>query len=367
MSRASILRSPWLWFALLLLGAEAVALAWVQRQPVELDGYRRNATPLRNWPAYTACRRDGDRPLAVLIGNSQAVGPEFADSNDIYVAMLQDRLAADGLDVDLRNWSVNGLRTNQLELLSLKALRCGASSLIFVLSLPNITEMHDYRLVNHAADVDRLAGEPMLWPYLHGSLVAELASPNDFIMATMRRHVALLSAREHLLDRTASTLDRRAFHALTGHLRRPNSRLTLAERAERAEQDGNGRINLGFEFGSPVHADLWRRQIERERMPVFERVYANLDRRLERHDARLTWVWSATRAEGHELDLVEVADAFQRSICQRLTDDGRPCHDLTRAMPRESFFDVGLGSHFNRDGQRRFADLVYPIVRDALH
>ncbi len=364
MTGASILRSPWLWFVLLLLGAEAAAWAWIHRQPVELDGHRRNATPLRNWPAYTACRRDGDRPLVVLIGNSQAVGPEFSDSDDIYFAMLQDRLAAEGLDVDLRNWSVNGLRTNQLELLSLKALRCGASSLIFVLSLPNITEMHDYRLVNHAADVDRLAGEPGLWPTLRGSLVAELASPNDFIMATLRRHVALLSAREQWLDRAASALDRRLFHAFTGHLRQPFSHLTLAERAERS---GGGRMNLGFEIGSRVHGDLWRRTIERQRMPVFERVYANLDRQLERHGARLAWVWSATRAEGRGLELVEVADEFQQRICQRLEDDGRPCHDFTHAMSPASFFDVGLGSHFNREGQRHFADLLYPVVRVAVH
>jgi hypothetical protein len=360
-----LLRSPLVWFALFLVCAELTLLAFDSRHAFDHDDYLRNITPLRNWPEYTACDREPGRPLAVLIGASQSMSPEFPDSRDTWFSMVRDRLEASGHAVDLRNWSVTGIRSDQIELLSLKALQCGAKAIIYVLSLANIDEKSSFRFDSHAADVDLIAGEPGLWPLLPGSLVFDSARIDQIALRVLRRGTATLRTRDRLFDVVAAHLDRRRVYHLLGHVRPPNSGASLRQRAAIV---GDGFIDPGFMVGDvPIDKDYWRLQLESQRMPVFDAMYPNLDRRLQARGATLAWVFTAVNAQDRSLRLLEVSEEFHTRICERLHADGRACHDLSRAMPEQDFFPAGIASHFNAPGQRSFAELIYPIIEDAVH
>ncbi len=358
--------SPFAWFIALLLGAELIALWLGSFQPLDVDGYRRNDTPLRHWPEYTRCEdRDPERPLAVLVGASQSVSPEFADSGSTWVAMVQRRLADEGVDVDLRNWSVSGIRSDQLELLTLQAVRCGARAVIYALSLANIDERFDFRFDSHSADVDLLAGDPRLWWYLPGSLTFEQATYDQLAKRFLRSQFALGRARDQALDLVASRAGHRLTYYLTGHARPMHARMRLGERGA---VDAAG-LNLGFAIGDDVTIDpvYWDHQIESQRMPVFDAIYRNIHARFRADGVALTWLFSAVNVDGRANDILDVSEKFHRRICTRLQADGWPCHDLSRALATDDFFPAGIGSHFNRQGQERFAQLVYPFIRDAVH
>lgn len=364
-ARSAPFRSPLVWLALFLACSELASLALESRHTVDHDHHLRNITPLRNWPRYTECDRNPGRPLAVLIGASQSMSPEFADSRDTWFAMVRDRLEASGHDIDLRNWSVTGIRSDQIELLSLKALQCGAKAIIYVLSLANIDEKASFRLDSHAADVDLIAGEPRLWPLLPGSLVLDSASLDQIAIRFLRREISMLRARDRLFDEVAARFDRRQVLYLLGHSRPPHSGWNIRERLARAPE---GNVDPGLVVGEvPIYHDYWRLQLEQQRMPVFDGIYTNLHRRAGEQGAELAWVFTAVNAQGRSLELLEVSEEFHARICARLRADGRACHDLSRSLHEADFFSAGIASHFNTRGQRSFAELIYPIIEDAVH
>ncbi len=99
-------RSAFPWFVLLLAVGEI--LAW-RGLPYQLgpkaDETTRNPTKHRGWPEYLDVE-DDERPLVVLISNSQGVGGEIDDRNSIYPAVLSERLAREGFRFE--NWSTGG-------------------------------------------------------------------------------------------------------------------------------------------------------------------------------------------------------------------------------------------------------------------
>ncbi len=351
----------WLFAALLL--AEITARVWVADHVVAPGESLRNPTPDRFWPEYTTCGSEADSRLAVLIGASQAIGPEYVDPADIYFTQLRDNLRIDLPELDFRNWSVSGIRADQVELLSRQAIRCGISELVLVLSPINFDQLRNFHPGGDATDILLLAGDPALWRLLRHSLTLERMDWSTFFGATLSRNLALVRSRQLVWDHVAEDLPRAHHRPLFGHQRHNDS---LKSYAEMGIDLPERRVaaNAVLPAGS-INARQWAVTFERHRMPTFERVYQSLQRRLKRAGARLTWVWSATNVLGMHPDLQREARDLQRLLCDRIRGDGWTCVDLSESLENRHFRVGNIASHFNQAGHAEFARLMTPVLRDA--
>ena len=132
------LRSVWFWTLLfILVGCLLSNLAWdlwVEQQPAQ----GRNPLRLRGWVEYVSdtepCRED--ETLVVLISNSQGYGREV-ESSLTYARQFQSIRQEAGRSVRVVNWSMAGLKYNELVTLAAAADRLNPSA-ILVVSSPRI-------------------------------------------------------------------------------------------------------------------------------------------------------------------------------------------------------------------------------------
>jgi len=136
-----ITSSAFFWF---LLGLSVVELVFhfslpYHDQPAAADVHR-NPTPMRGWPEYLRpVRADpGHARRIAIVGNSQAVGREINNEQILYAARLQALFDANNDAVKVENWSVEGLSSDQIELLSMQAARRGIDLLVIIVSPSSI-------------------------------------------------------------------------------------------------------------------------------------------------------------------------------------------------------------------------------------
>ncbi len=362
MSLPSFIR-PLAWLLAALLLAEVAARIWVAGHVVEAGDSLRNPTPDRFWPEYTACNSSPGSRLAVLIGASQAIGPEYVDPADIYFTQLRNALRGDQPDLDFRNWSVSGIRADQIELLGRQAIRCGASELVLVLSPINFDQLRNFHPGSDGSDIMLLAGDPALWRLLRHSLTLERMEFGSLAQATLARNLALVRSRQLAWDHLAEVLPPEHHKSLFGHRRRDDA---LKSYADVGSDLPERRVaaNALLPEGS-INARQWAVTFERHRMPTFDRVYRTLHRRLKRAGVRLTWVWSATNVVDMHPELQREAGRVQQRLCERIRGDGWTCVDLSESLDPGHFRAGSIASHFNRAGHERFARLMTPVLRDA--
>lgn len=358
---SGLTRSPFLWFAFLLAALEV--LSW-QTSPYRLgrkaDQTTRNATKHRGWPEYLDVK-DDKAPLVALISNSQGVGGEIEDRNAIYAASLKDHLARRGFRFE--NWSTGGLRTTEIELLTMKAVQRGVDHLVLVLTVNNFDPDEQLNLDFPFSDITLLAGEPSLWPELRDSLFISNTRFEDLAVRFMARWSSLVRSRIAVTDLVAAHLPLEWHRLALGHEVRPGSRLDDLESPE---------ISLYFPAIDVTEEQLARRRamlntnprdydpdgIER-RLETFERLYPILRERAKRSGMRLTWVWNplapgSTTDEGRS-----VRNSFIERASRTIERGGSRSHDLSDSMKSGYFLSHG---HFNEDGHREFARMMKEIL-----
>ena len=149
----------------------------------------RNPSALRGWPEYLQGQTLPDVKRVAIIGNSQSTTWEL-EQDEIYVAFLRKRFLDAGLSVAIENWSVDGLRSDQIELLMAQAIARSMDLVVISVSLSNINISREFRFDRHAADLDLLVANPEVWPWLDKThSLAEISLEQKFW-----RRLQLLSA-----------------------------------------------------------------------------------------------------------------------------------------------------------------------------
>lgn len=359
-------RSPFFWFLLVVAALELCTFVTLPyRDHPQAAQVNRNPTPLRAWPEYLSGDSPADKDLVVLISTSQGLGLELPDDREIFFSGLRRRLAATHPDIVLENWSIAGLRTDQLELLSLQAAERRASLVVFLLSLGNIDEEWRFRLDVDAADLDLLAGDINLWPWMSDTALFGRTPYHDFLLRALLLNSSLGRSRIAVLDAVAERLPRERHRAVFGAVRPVNARLTIPARLQ--QQDDPIRFNSLFSRGPSRPAEYFERQYRRRRMPVFDAIYPGMQERFEHAGIDAVWIWTPLAAKGFQDTLLTGAAPLHREICRRMESDGWTCLDKTRALPLDHFLVGDIASHLNKKGHEALARILTPIVADAVH
>lgn len=360
--------SAFFWFAVFLLALE---LAAGQLVPYAIhptaDAVPRNPTFHRGWPEYLDVD-DGDdsRPLVVLLTNSQGVGGEVADGERIYAAHLRRALAAGDPPARLENWASGGIRTPEIELLSMRAIERRATVVLGVFAYRNFDPPAILNLDFPFSDITLFAGKPTLWRYLDDTTFAESITIEGLLSRSAQLGSDLARSRIPMTDALTSPAPRAWHRWIAGREIRPGPRLDaltddelsiywMRNRSLEERLATNQQRRHAMEHVDPRDAAV--------RLATFERFFEQLHRRLSAAGIRLTWVWQPT----NPATLRGRSRALYREFLARATAavrrTGTPCVDLLDAVAPEHFVTPG---HFDEDGHRELAERLLPVMRDEL-
>ena len=364
----TVARSPWrrvrfplTWCLLLLLVGEVVATVGspYARTPRAQD-VSRIPTNARGWPEYL---NPGESPAAwrvAVVGNSQATTRELADERQLFTALLNRRLAADGLPVLVENWSVDGLRSDQIELLMVQARTRGIDLLVLVVSVANLDLERNFRFDRHVADVDLLAGQPRAWPWLeHTTALADLSS-HQIGWRWLQLGSALARSRTVVLDLVGQHVPARYHRQLFGRflLTAPTQAIVAAPASP---------FPSGASPRSPAPSErtsAMLQQFRRSRLPTVERLVATARRLLVSEGTGFAWVWGPVRP-WPDGSVAHAVAPFAGEVCDSLTDV--PCLNLAELLPVERFFERRRSSHYDALGHQQVADVLHPLIVDELY
>jgi len=359
------IRSPFFWFLALLLCGEVVASIYAPyRHLPTASETARNPLPLRGWPEHL---RPGDGVRAAnvaIVSNSQGVGMEVADPQDLYPHHLEQAFKATGHDVNIENWSVSGLRSDQIELLSMVAAERAMDLLVIVTEIKSLDVTGSTRLGANSDDLDLVAGHARFWPAILSSRLLGETRWDELLHRFLAVNSGIVRLRHYALDLLAAILPLEDHVLVFGHRR---SRYALDPVASRPVTPGS---DLPREEGVSyitVPAGTWETQFRRNRVPTFDKLFPQLDERLRESGTKLVWTWMPIYPGASTADMRAGAEPVYRDLCTRMSRAGVRCLDLTDALPATAFVTASASSHLNRTGHRTMADLLLPTIDDALH
>ncbi len=363
---ASLLRSACFWLVLYLAALELIARGLVPYAGLPTaDQARRNPTQYRGYVEYLEAGSPAE-PLIVLIGNSHSVAAEIEDAEAIYPARLDRELRRLWPAARLENWSSGGLRTAELELLSMKAVARGADLVVVAVSTQNFDFEQHLNLDFPQSDIHLLAGDPRLWRLLPGALFYDRTTLDGLLSRSVMFHSSLARSRIAVHDAVAARVSRSWHRWLVGRVLVAGNRLDAFADPDRSIYWP--RRHVAFEewraevVAEPPVFDVGPGVIEL-RYETFTRCFDRLYARLSAHGVRLVWIW-------HPIDLATATPRARRAVRSFLDragpyveGAGGRCHDLSQAMPTRRFLSW---SHLDEAGHAELARRLLPILADAL-
>lgn len=353
--------NPFVWLLLILALLEALAylLLPYTQQPIAADVLR-NPTTWRGWPEYLRAPSLGVSGKKIaIIGNSQAVGREMRDPGDIYVAHLRRLAREQALPLTIENWSLEGIRLAEIELLTMQAVKRQLDLLVIIVSPGNLDRGGSYNLDFGASDVDLIAGDPALWNMLLDSGLRRRISIHDVLKRGALLHSNVVRSRIAVHDVTASWLDPRWDSVVFGQRKNRIAHLRIGESRGRSASLPRQRRTMP--------AAQWRQYLEVHRRPAFDTLFASLQRRLRATGVDLLWVWMPLPGAIAGESALAGTRRFQQDICRTIEASGFACADLSSRLPDDHFLPLFQWTHLNHRGHRRFAAILFPLLRDAIH
>ncbi len=362
-------RTAFVLFLALLLSAEFVAsrLSPYRLHPTASEAPR-NPLPLRGWPEYLKRGPSTSDTNIAIVSNSQGVGLELTDPENLYTQILERALVDRGRHTNVENWSISGLRSDQIELLSMTAARREIDLLVVVTEIKSIDIAGSTRLGANADDLDLIAGNPAYWPMILNSPLLHDTDWDKLLQRFFVLNSAIVRLRPYALDRFATLLPLDLHNTVFGHRR---SRLALNPAGPRQVTPASlitGDTSAGVNAGvAGVSAETWERQFRRYREPTFEKLFQSIHPRLRAAGTTLVWVWMPIYPGNVTSDLRIAARPVYGDLCAIMHEQKVRCVDLTESLPATSFFTASTSSHLNADGHLALSELLLPLIDDALH
>lgn len=153
-------KSSFILFVSLIIGAEIFSRCFspFRDYPTAVEAFR-NPIHRLGWPEYTAGPTPEGKELVVFIGNSQGVGFEMENAEDIYFAQVKRHFEKLHPNLHFENWSHGGIRSSNVELLTLQARRRGAKKIVFLLHHDNFDAKKDMRVDYSVSDIPLLLAD----------------------------------------------------------------------------------------------------------------------------------------------------------------------------------------------------------------
>ena len=348
--------SPFAWLAVYVCIITVAAGFMLPYDRVSAQHNQRNPYPWRAWPEYVSGPPSED--LVVVIGNSQAVARELESPDQLYTAQLKKRLQPHGLA--LENWSLEGIRLAEIELLTLKAVQRRARLVTVVVAAPNIGRQSSVQLGSGASDIDLLAGEPGLWHQLRHTLVFANARLKEVTDRFFLRNLDMVRMRMVLRDWLATQVDRRSHSLLFGVRVNP-------ENYWRHHELPPPQATIPTINPTSSSPDFWEQQFMAVQYPSLQSWTDRLLKRLAGTETELLWVWMPTPHEDPRLLMDEGAQPFYQQFCELMRSRGLACENLSRLLPDNTFLPAYNRTHLKPHGHQTLAEALLPLIVDAVH
>ena len=363
------LAAPLIVFAFLVIGLEVFCFI-VSPYRKQMDAAECNRNPMHKyygWPEYLDGRTKPGKKLVLLIGNSQAHGVGMADPDDIYFAHLKKRFGREQPEVQMENWAVPGMRTADMELLTLQALRRDASHIFIVLFCRNFDVPKKVNLDFPRSDLRLLLGDPRTWRHARQTLFAKQMKSEDLIRAMVARNLNSVRVRGYLYRKIGFRLphvDETFFLGSAGPRNRAHRILTDDMRT-RQDEAGQGDENGSAEPEQQQEAlpDIVLDRVDK-RLETFDGFWRHFQQRLREHPnpPKIVFVWQPLNPKASVTDSEEVR-RFLTQADKTLGKAGISCYDMRRDIQPAHFID---NSHFTKSGHLVFAEKFGEIIENEL-
>lgn len=363
--RPGILHSSFTWFVLMLLGLEWLAAANVpyHNDPTAAEVVRLERKR-RGWPEYVAGGSERERPLVVIISNSQGYGREMPDATQTWAGQLRASLVQRDPPIDIENWSSAGLHTGEIELLSMQAVERRADLVLYILAHRNV-DLKGYVTLNTVGtDISLLAGRPSLWSALGDSEVGRRADWDDLLTRAILLNLQFGRARMPVLDYWAKHLTNAQEELVLGHVRAQERKPidkdeieTLTDEEMRRAWEKKGKASV-FERVARLHTGEFESRLE-----TLRRVHPPLQRRHDANGVPYLWIWVPTDVWQLPPEDLAAAQAFRARGSEIIAASGGRTQEWSERVPSDQFISL---NHFTRRGHATMAELVEELILDAL-
>jgi hypothetical protein len=360
--------NPFLIFILLLLAAEIGFRLWDsplddEIPDIELD--RRVKNSKTGWPEYLSGKKQTDAPFAVLISSSQGYSQEIKEPEKIYFATLKDSMQTIIPDLQMANWSVPGIRTVDLELLTLQAYLREADYIFYVISFGNFDDEQNVRLSYTSNDIHLLAGQPEFWPLEKYTMYGNQCDIEDRVKRLLGLNSKLVRSRNILHNEWGKKIPLEQHLFCFGNY-----------------------YDMDLQMNDVDLNDIWKvmdktdlnKKKEKNRMKNFMRIQFrdqpvatpstflkfndNLHDLFEGTDTKIYYVMAPSPLEKFNTSTGLIAEFFEAFETCELREGQFFRFQLNSAVPDE-YFQV-KGSHFNEEGHVFFASMLFNLIKDGL-
>jgi hypothetical protein len=339
-------------FALVLVNALCWWLNPYNKVPDAVQSPR-NIYPKRAWPQYVTAPKEHDKKLVVLIGNSQSYGDVEDNVHEIYPAFLKKKLSSQ--NVVLENWSVRGIRTADMELLSAQAIAKGADWIVFVLDMTNFDAPENINLDYPNTDINLLLSDAKVRQLMEHSLLRKSYDIEHVLRKMLQRHVPLVSVRNPFYQELADGIvhnDDEIFVFGNPVSREFNPQINdfkvMRDKLMHKKLNPNFEVKILDEhFRNYLHTAV-----------LFDYY---LSQRIKGSNTRVLFVWQPINTSTLSRKEQKMFLKFRASIEKLNRQLGFGQIDLLNAVPANGMATV---SHFNSIGHRLFADTLYQQLKN---
>jgi hypothetical protein len=340
---------------LLLILTEGFFYFKMPFRKVENAGHSiRNYYNTMAWPEYTNGKKKRDGKLAVIIGNSQSYGNEIDSAEHTFIGIVCDSLSRTNPNLKIENWSLSGIRTTDIELLSIKAQIRNADYIFFTLHFDSWDYPENVSLDYPLSDVNLMIGTPGFWPYLKKSMVRKSFDRDRILKHWIILHSQTVRYRTVLYQKLAQYVPNEDHIFYFG---KPINQ----RRGWRIEEvpDFRDQIKKTKKSGDRI---ISSKEINR-RMSTFMEVYEKLLMRLENKNTKLIFIWAPVSPEHVSTKNIAKMIEMEEKMSRIIKKSGHKSYILTSALDAEYFLSRG---HLNKKGHYFFSNKLLPILKHEL-
>lgn len=358
----TILRSPFTWFAILLLTAEYVAhqlspmrdlpnATEVIRNPLGSDRY--------GWPEYLDGQLPPRKRLVALVSNSQGHAIDTA-ADQIYPTLLKANLELQHPDVVFENWSVPGLRLVETDVLAILAAERRAELIVFLGNFQGNRQTPEHLDLDYPdSDTSLLMGNPLRWRYVLTSSFSDRTTSDTLLLKSAQLVSNFVRSRD-ILNRSLEKERPNDWgkllypHYGERYLRKKEKRRKKKER------------QAGVKIPEP------NRQ-EKGNFDALRMATQSINHVLSNAGVKSLWIWQPTpkfartparRENEDESENPHLPLSLPQGAFDAVDSSGLEQLDMTASIPIQEFRNKS--THFTATGHQHMADLLMPIISREL-
>ncbi len=342
-------KSSFILFLSLLVGAEIFSRYFspFRDYPTAVEASR-NPIHRLGWPEYTAGPTPEGKELVVFIGNSQGVGFEMDNADDIYFAQVKRHFENLHPNLHFENWSHGGIRTSNVELLVLQARRRGAKKIVLLLHHDNFDARENMRVDYSVSDIPLLLADHHIGRHKKELLMYDLLRLEDRLGLWLKANFHTYRTIEYWRFQSAHWIPKSQHTFVYGTSIPTGGVLDFRRFPELKKEYFENWEAMGGKPFEKMQIDSMEFELRKMAFLDFE---SNTNRILENVHTELVWVYPPVNTDVFDQKSIDLSQQVFYHPALRLAHS----HNLTLSLSASDFISRG---HLNQEGHRHMADLL---------